>query len=258
MNVVGLAETLARMQRYLLGDGRDLAQVLPLVRGGRGIGPAERLGIYHHAYRTRLREALEAVYDTTWAYLGDEGFGRAARRYIEDCPSTSANIRDYGSGLPRVLQALFPGDPEAAELARMDWALHEAFDAPNRPAFDFAAVAQFGDEQWGRVRFEFHPGVSLAEFEWNAAALWHAINRGDEPPPAARLARPTGHLFWRKGLASLFRSLDEAEHAALRALLAGGPFARVCEGAGAAQAGAWLSTWVADGLLCGIATDAPA
>ncbi len=254
MSALGLAETLARMQRYILGDGRDLAEVLPLERGGRGMKPAERLGIYHHAYRARLREALEAVYDTTWGYLGDEGFGRAADRCIAGCPSSSANIRDYGEDLPRVVRALFPGDPEAAELARMDWALHEAFDAPDRPGFDFAAVAEYGDSEWERARLALHPGVSLVEFEWNAVAIWHAINEGKEPPPPARLAHPTGHVFWRLRLASRFRSFDDAEHAALRELLDGGTFAGVCEREGAAQAGAWLSAWVADGMTCGVTT----
>lgn len=256
MSAAGLAGTLARFQRYVLGDGSDPADARALVRDRGGITAAERLDIYRHAYRARLREALEAVYGTTWAYLGDDDFGHAAARFIDAFPSTSANLRDYGRRLPEVVRALFPCDPEAAELARMDWALHEAFDAPDHPAFDFAAVSSFGDAEWERARLVFHPGVSLAQFEWNAAALWHAIDRGLEPPAAARLERPTGHLFWRMDLASHFRSLDDAEHAALRELASGATFASVCERAGAAQAGTWLSTWAADGVLRGISLEA--
>ena len=57
------------------------------------------------------------------------------------------------------------------------------------------------------------------------------------------------HLFWRSRLASRFRSLDEAEFAAIRDLAAGTPFAAVCERVPPEQAGAWLRGWIAEELL---------
>jgi hypothetical protein len=248
--------TLARLQTdlqaYILASPDDPGRVLAFLHGGSGIGRERRAGIYHGAYRARLREALESVFERTWAYVGDEEFAAATARYIEAHPSTFRNLRDYGADFPASLREAMPADPEVAELATMDWNLHTAFDAPDRPPLDPADLAQLDEDAWARARLVLHPGVSMAVFEWNVLHVWHALDQAATPPPASRLERPAGHLFWRSGLATRFRSLDDAEFHALRDIAAGETFAAVCERASLEQAGAWLRTWIRDELLTGI------
>ncbi len=246
-----LAHIQERLQAYVLGPVEDSDRVAPLLRDGPGIPRELRLGIYHNAYRARLKEALEYVFERTWAYLGDESFDAACARFIEAHPSTSPNLRDYGAGFPGALREAMHEDPEVAELATMDWNLHVAFDAPDVALLDHAQLSALGEEDWASARFVFHPGMSIAVFEWNTLEIWHALDQERAPPAARRLERPVAHLFWRSRLASRFRSLDEAEFAALRDLVAGTPFAAVCERVPPEQAGAWLRGWIAEELLCG-------
>lgn len=244
-----LAETQDCLQTYLLGAGADRAGMLSRLKVGYGIPRELRLDIYHHAYRARLQEALGSVFERTWAYVGDDDFAVACTRYIETHPSIWRNLRDYGADFPAALRESMPDDPEVAELAAMDWNLHCAFDAPNVALLDHAALAALNDDDWVSARFVFHPSVSIAVFEWNVLEVWHALDQEKTPPPASRLARPTGHLFWRRELASRFRSLADAEYAALRDLAAGTPFATVCERSTPEQAGAWLRDWIHEEVL---------
>lgn len=248
----------ALLQYRILDSSGVHGDVLAIAAGGGGISRERRLAIYRNAYRMRLEEALQSVFERTWAYAGDDAFAAAAARYVEAHPSTSRNLRDYGAEFPASLSLAMPADPEVAELATMDWNLHRAFDAPDSTPLVPADLSGLDADDWASARLEFHPGVSMAVFEWNAAHLWHALDEGVTPPRPCRLERPAGHLFWRGGLASRFRSVDDAEYGALRDLAAGVTFAAICARTTPEQAGTWLRSWMQDELLVGVVAPSPA
>lgn len=251
-----LAGLQTRLQNYVLGEGDSDEFVSELRDGTSGQGK-RRLNIYHAGYRLRMAEVLQGAFENTWAYLGDEAFDALCTRYINSNPSHSPNLRGYGSKFPRFLHLALPGDPEVAELATMDWRLHDAFDAPNAPVLTSEQLATIDEAQWASLGFVLHPSVSLARFEWNALEIWHAIDQETRPPAAEKLNAPIGHLFWRSEQRSYFRTLEEDEFAALEALQNGLSFARVCEqlaenypnSAIDASIGTWLARWLADELL---------
>lgn len=249
---MSLSQIQASLQAFVLDKSADPAPMLPRLQAGYGISGESRLDLYHGAYRARLLEALGVVYERIRCYVGDDDFAAAGSRYVALHPSRSRNLRDYGEAFPGTLRACLPDRPEVAELATMDWSLHRAFDAPDAALLDHAALAALSEDDWAGARLVFHPAVSMGVFEWNAPAIWHALDRGVEPPPAARLGQPTAHLFWRRDLAGRFRSLDAAEHAALRDLASGLAFAAICERVPATQAASWLCDWIREELLSAV------
>lgn len=251
-----LVELQARLQRYVLGDRSAVDGMLPLLQSPPCRIPGERrLEIYHSAYRARLREALGTVFERTWAYLGDEAFDAQCTRQIAANRSTDPNLRHYGKTFPDLLRHTLADDPDVAELATMDWHIHTAFDAPDAAALAASHLSALGESDWSRVHFTFHPSVSIAVFEWNVLDLWHALDRGNRPPPARRLEAPAAHLFWRSALRVHFRTLEPGEHLMLQQQLDGLGFADACALAARDNpdavplVGGWLKCWLADGLL---------
>jgi hypothetical protein len=248
----------AALQAHLLDAPSDIAGAL---RPG-GIGIARRLGVYHHAYRARLVDALRDSFGHTARYLGDESFETAARGYLREHPSTQPNLRWFGRDFAGWLAEGWPDDPELGELAQLDWALRRAFDGEDAPPLDLAALAAVPPDAWDRALLRWHPSCERLYQRCNTLAIWHALDRDDTPPAPQRLAQPMPVLVWRFGLQPHFRSLAPFEAHAIGLLWNGLTFGAVCEAlaqafAGidaVAETGLLLRRWIDEGLLAAIET----
>lgn len=231
----------------LLGAG----DTPPGLSGRAGPGVA----VYHHAYRAQLVACLRDTFERTWAWLGDEAFDAAALRHIESHPPRSWTLADYGADFPGGLRRGYPGDPEVAELAWLDWALRRAFDGPNAEPIAAEALASV---DWDAAVLHFTPTLTIGEATTNCAAIWTALAEGETPPAAERLPLPGGLRVWRVGLSPQYRTIEAFELEALELALEGVSFGRLCEtlaqGAdndgAAARLGSLLVAWLRDGLIC--------
>lgn len=259
-DVMRLAATQHDFQQYLFDAAGAIA---PQIRPGGRIPVGKRLGIYHNAYRVRLVDTLRDTYEKTSTYLGDALFASCALTFVEAHPPMHRSLRDYGATLPDALAERFPGDPDIAELARMDWLLRQAFDGPDAMALPLEALASPSAGDWETLGFVFVPTLALSPLRFNTPAIWSALDRGETPPTAAPLPAPAALCVWRRGWQPHFRSVDETEWAALGRLREGARFADVCQALNDTRADAstliaqYLRSWLADGLVAGI-TDADA
>ena len=228
-----------QFQDYILGAlpaGAPLANALPAnappivaaVREQFGLGAAERLAIYHRAYRARLREALCEAYDKTWSYIGDEMFAELTDNYVATHPSQHSNLRWYGGELAGHAVRVFPDYPFIAELARLEWTLALAFDAEDAVALSRADLAAVAPDAWSELRFALHPSAHIVAMEWNAVALWQAMAAGEEAPEPVQTATPAHWLVWRQSGQPHFRSLPALEAEALRGIADGQAFGAMC------------------------------
>jgi len=212
------------------------------------------LGVYHNAYRAQLVATLRDSFERTWAWLGDDRFDEAARAHSTLTPPSSWTLGDYGRGFSATLGALYPDDPEIAELAALDWALRRAFDGPDAAP---VAAERLSEVDWDKAVIRLVPGVQLLSATTNAAAIWSAIAAGETPPAAEALAEPATIRVWRQEFAPKFATICGAERDAIEAALLGVTFAELCAalaiGEGVAQAtetAGWiLSEWLRDGLI---------
>lgn len=236
-------------------------------------GGPPRLGVYRHAYRARLREALADNFEILALAMGDEAFAALADAYITAHPSTQPSIRWFGHRLAEFMAALVEADdgrvphPAFIDFARMDWALRAAFDAADAPAIGREALAGWAPQDFAALRLQPHPSVQRVRLDWAIEAAWrvlreHEAETGDEPALPAPEPRPHGLLVWRRGLHTLWRSLDAVEAALLEGLCRGESFAELCERAAAAssagggdgsdaaaRAATALAQWLDDGLI---------
>jgi hypothetical protein len=261
---VGRAIPLRRLQqdlqRHLLGEASEIeaaivdAPPLPV---------EERLGIYRNAYRVRLIEALDDTYPILHAVLGDEVFCALGEEFVAAHPSVHRSIRWYGSELGEFLGHCAPyvEQPILAELALLEWTLAEVFDAADAESVPRPALSAIDASAWSELQFGLHASVRRRRLQWNTAAVWQAMSRGEAPPDPVCAEHPVPWLLWRQNLQNYFRSLAQDEAAALDAALGGATFAQICEALGEwlpqdeipLRAAGLLGLWADSGIIVSVA-----
>ena len=217
------------------------------------------LAIYRNAYRGRLVDALRETYPRTAQWVGEDAFRQAAAHHLITQPPGDWTLDLAGHGFPETLAELFAGDPEVAELARLEWRMHCAYVGPDATALDntgFAiATAAFAEEHWEAMVLKLVPTLTLDPISSPVAAIWQALTQGTPPPDDLALPEPAMLAVWREGLSPVFRTLDPLEGAALVRIRDRESFGTLClrlqDAApdGIARAGAMLARWVNDGMV---------
>jgi len=219
----------------------------------------ERMAVYAHMYRARIAEALESQFPRLAKLLGADAFSDLARAYINDVPSQHPSLRYIGERLPSWLAKARPDSPEVAALAALEWARADVFDLADDEVLTLDDVRDWPQDRFGELPLQLVTAHRLVTVRSGAARLWDSIG-GDVADPAndASTAGATeGLLVWRDGTIVYHRPVVEAERAALELASRGTSFGVVCESllathgeeAAVGQAYAWMSTWLADGLL---------
>lgn len=230
-----------------------------VAEGGR-IDPQRRLAIYHHAFRARLLEVMQDVFERTWAYLGDDAFAGSVNGFIADHPPAERTLTRFGAQFPAWLAQRFTSDRDIAEVATLDWMLRCAFDGADVTPLQIDALAALDADAWSRAGFEFHPTLVVAPVTHNAASIWEALEHGATPPAAAALPTPACLLVWRKQFQPHFITIDAIEAEAIAMLRDGLSFATTCATLEAHHPGCEISQfiggalrrWVDEEMLVGV------
>jgi len=238
------------------------AGLAALLRGDARASATARLEVYANAYFERLLGVLRDDYPALAATLGEDAFHDLATAYLAAHPPTRPSLRDAGDGVPQLLA----GDsgeaaffrvrwPFAADLAALEWALVDAFDAPDAPALGREDLAALAPEAWEALALRLHPATSLLELAWPVHLLREAHERG-EPLPLAELSREATHIcVTRRNERVFFRAALPLEAALLATLQRGTTFGALCahiaDERGAAAAPAFAATLLTRWLEAG-------
>ena len=236
------------------------SSVAGLVRERAGVDSAQRLGIYHNAYRVRLADVLADSFAKTCLYMGSDTFAEHATAFVVAHPPLARSLSRYGADLPAYLAHLYPDNPELHELAQLDWDLRTRFDSADVEALDAQTAQAAADEgqapDWLGWQSPLHPSLVLRSIRTNVVQLWHAIDADAEVPPVQQWAEARFLAVWRKGLQPHFQSLDADEAAFLHCLQDGQSVDQAATAmAGTAvlpdpqRLGGWLQAWLNDGVL---------
>ena len=218
----------------------------------------QRLDIYASGYRLRLKEAISTDYERLHFYLGDDLFYRLLDCYIDKYNSSDPSLRYYSQHMLELMQQTKPFSdiPEAFEIAMIEQAFNDSFDAANCSTISIDQLAQIDAEAWPSLRLQFHSSVRLLSFEYNSFPIWKMLSVEQTPP---KLEKETSHwLVWRKDLVSRYRSIDDAERCVLDLALKGGEFGNLCEGlldyhdeeTTPQKAIYFLQSWVTEKMIC--------
>jgi hypothetical protein len=248
----GVAAGLARLGPL------DGARARALVAGDERLSAVERLDIYANMYFYRLRDALAEDFGAVCTVVGQDNFHNLVTDYLIAHPPSHFSLRYAGRNLPAFLlrHPLLRHWPYLADLARLEWAILDAFDAADAAVLEPSTLTAVPAERWPALRFQLTPSLRLLQLEWPADEVWEQVQRKETPAAPARTA--VSVRVWRQDLRVYHRRIDTAERAALTAIRGAASFADVCEEITACEGGAdrvfaLLQTWLADGLLSSFA-----
>jgi len=248
----------AAARRLLPRTAKDLGSV---VLPSKALSSVERLDIYAHMYYARLLEVLENEYPTTRRILGDDVFRRACRAYVHRHPSRHRTLNSLSEKLPAFLARHLPRGNRsglAVDVARIERAMEDVFDAPRAEPLTAAGFAAIGTEEWGRVRLRVNPALKFLKLCYPANAYMNAV-RGKGK---ARVPRPrtTTVIVFRRDFTVFRRDQEPEQFRLLQALAAGRTLAQAVRGSVArrrgsadelaATLGAWFRQWAADRVFC--------
>ncbi len=264
---------LRAMQRWFLGE------ISSAPRAGRKGSPGiaadavvlpsatlsadERVDIYRHMFAARLLEALAADFPGVKSLLGNAEFERVALRYIAEHPPTSWTLNDLGVHFPAFLRGV-RGLPRIAlvrDVAAIERAMSEAFDADDGAALKRADVAGIDAAAWPLVRLEPAPSLRVLALKTRANPVVTAL-RCERAVPRRTAPEASWIAVFRKDLRVWRLDLTQTTHAALSALVRGQPLgaalaaaARVHDGSPESlQIGirAAFATWIDEGLFSAV------
>lgn len=244
--------------KSLVADAtRDLgAVVLP----SKQLTSVERLEIYAYMYYARLVEVMQGEYPTTRQILGPHAFAAACRRFVAKNPSRTRTLNSLSVKFPDFLAKTLPKTNRnglAVDVARIERAMEDVFDAPRAEPMTAAQFAALGADPTGKAKLRVTPALRMLKLRYPANDFMTAVRRGEKP----RIPRPreTRVIVFRRGF-QVFRRDQEPEQWKLLALLvAGKPLAAAVRtsvrggGAGAERVakrlGRWFEEWSAAHLF---------
>lgn len=156
----------------------------------RVIGPSarltalERLEIYNRSFWFRVLGSMREDFPALRAFAGEHRFKTLVVRYVRSVPSTHWTLRNLGMRFEPWLRASVGSDEwivVAADIARLEWAYIEAYDAPELPGLDPILLRQSGVA----LRLRLQPHLQLARTDHAVQDFVAAIHDGEDAPPAS-------------------------------------------------------------------------
>lgn len=234
---------------------QERLQAEGLVRNRQPLTATERWDIYANMYFYRIRDCLKDEFAAVVGVIGEANFHNLATDYLLAHPPSHFSLRYIGQYLPGFTETHELGErwPYLADLARLEYAITDAFDAPDAEPLRADELTKIDPGEWPALRFSVTPSLRLLRLDWPIGAVWSAVKDGKEPPAVE--PRATVVRVWRLGLRVFHKTIDPAETAALEVLRDGADFEQVCEVVAAeGRAGAdavfeILRSWLADEVL---------
>ena len=175
---------------------RTDAQGLALLPGIDG-GVARGVQAYRINAQALSAKALAAVFPQLRSLLGEASFEAMAWAFWRACPPVQGDLAQWGGGLAHFLAAQDGMDADPLDLARLEWALHQA-EAAADVELDSASLDLLASVEAAELALRMRPGMQVLT------------------------AQSTGPLLvWRKGWRAHSAPLTRAEAALMQALLDG-------------------------------------
>ncbi|WP_181885326.1 DNA-binding domain-containing protein [Trinickia dinghuensis] len=264
MTLEELGELQARFGAQMGARDVVLAHLAPWLRDD--ASTLHRFARYGEALRHHHERSLTLVYPVLHALVGEAFFRALAHSYGTAHASCDGDLSGFGAQLPEFVST-YPGAqryPYFADVARVEWSLHQAHGAADAQPLTVADIAKADPSSVGGWVLRLHPAVALHACAWRVGAivLAHREPSNHAFPPS--IAEPARVLVYRADWRATLREIGASEWAALDTLSRGATLGDALESAltpasadvtstthasVSADPSAMFVKWVAGGLL---------
>ena len=213
--------TLLELQRSFVdaivsGDASELAEAI----AGRGFTSEQCIQVYRNNSFITLTEALAATYPAIVRLVNRGFFDFAAAQYIAGHLPDRPCLFEYGGSFPDFLAGFAPAAdyPFLPDVARLEWAVNVAWNAPVQTPLAFDTLAGAATSAGETLRLGLD--ALYLSSAWNVDEIWRA-NRAETDMDTTPISWPVRLQIRRGGPGVMVERLDPATWS-LRAHLAGG------------------------------------
>jgi hypothetical protein len=261
---------LDRVQRFVLSRLRSLA-ALPrdqatataahdVLTGNDRLAPVEQLEIYRVQFWLRHTASLLEDFPGVSGILGQTAWESLVESYLAAVPPDSFTLRDLGRRFAEHIRAReqTPQRELCVDMARLEWAYVEIFDAEENPPLDTARLEAMEDSAWQGARFVLSHALRLLAVSYPVASLRRRLRKAaaDGSDEAIALPEPSPQclaLYRGANRDLCYKVLDPVAFAVLERLQSGESLLEACEGAAAgdperetrieSEIGTWFLEW---------------
>ena len=195
----------------------------------------DRVEVYAEAYFWRLAQVLAEQFPITRWLAKKTHWHNLVTDYVLARPSVDPDIGELGKRFPTYVRGHGIGKalPHLGDVADVDWTLTEVIDGPDEPLLTRTDLQSIPPADWPDHHFRAAWTTRVHSSLWDISALWQASQRADDPTTFSLEEHdpPTHLIVWRNGYEVTHRRANPPEASALRALVAGDPFTKVCTAA---------------------------
>ncbi len=265
-----MSDTLSELQRRmalalrhagsLTKDAGFSAFATGHVSGNDRLSPVEQLEIYREQFWLRHTSSLLEDFPGLGGILGQDDWEKLAEQYLREVTPDSYTLRDLGARLPEVIEraSWLPHQALCLDMARLELAYIEVFDALDTPPLAPERLAAIPEETFAEARLVIAPSVRLVSVRYPVADLRRRLRAESDEAVAIPDENPQRLVVYRRDLRLWDMPLTQVAFTFLAGLAAGKPLGAAAELAAngpeaeaelGASIGAWFQEWTAKGLV---------
>ena len=175
-----------------------------------GSAPERRFAVYRNNVYASLIDVLAARFRVTARLVGEAFFRAMARAYVQQEPPSSPVLIRYGAGFADFIAGFPPASPVPylADIARLEWAWHEAYHAADAEPLPLETLQASADKV-EQATLKLHPSLGVVRSDYPLVTIWQLAMREGEDEPARLPADCEDALVVRPALAVEVRRLPQ-------------------------------------------------
>jgi hypothetical protein len=245
--------------KSLVGDADMARACASHIRAGARLSPVEQLEIYREQFFFRHIDALAEDFPGARYLLGADRFNEVAVAYLGAHPPESFTLRDLGNRFSDFLRRT-GALSIACDMAELEWAFVEVFDAKGAPRMDPARLAEVPADRWSDAILRLHPTLRRVSLLTPVHRIREAIVDGEAPEVPA--PERSFVVLFRDELQLRYDEIEEAAFTLLSLLAEGVPLGAACDRTVSAHPGdedalsqklqGWFQRWMSLGWIADV------